>query len=383
MIIGIDARMMGKGFGLGRYVEQLTSHISVGDHENEYVLFVKPDFQHQSQNSHIKSIIADVPWYTLDEQINLPGIIKKAGVDLMHFPHWNVPFLYRGPFIVTVHDLTMYHYPRPEATTLGPVRFWLKDKAHRFLVRHAVKKAEHIIVTSQFTKQDVHETLGVPFEKMTVIYQAPFRGNNNFQVTHDNHPSNLPSQISKPYILYVGAAYPHKNVARLIEAWKIFEEKYKDTYQLVLVGKENYFWKRMLNTAGLNQGTPNDQRSQSIVFFGFASDEELEVIYKNASLFVFPSLYEGFGLPPLEAMVRGIPVVSSGASCLPEILGEAAMYFDPEDSGDMARAIEEALMNEDIRTELKLNARQELARYSAERMALQTRQVYRAHGLKK
>lgn len=176
MKIGIDARMMGKGFGLARYTEQLVLYLEKLDDLNEYVLFVRSDELriNNKELGHIKLVIADISWYSWKEQLKFKSIIKKEKVDLMHFPHWNVPLFYNDSFVVTVHDLTMYHFPRPEATTLGPVKFWLKDRAHRLALHHAVKKAEHVLVTSEFTKQDIHETLGVPKEKMTVTYQAPF-----------------------------------------------------------------------------------------------------------------------------------------------------------------------------------------------------------------
>ncbi|PIR74549.1 MAG: hypothetical protein COU35_01900 [Candidatus Magasanikbacteria bacterium CG10_big_fil_rev_8_21_14_0_10_47_10] len=347
MRIGIDARMMGKGYGLGRYVEELVAQLQQMESDHEFV-FLQPD----------------ISWYSIEEQFKMPSVIKKAQVDLMHFPHWNVPFFYRGPFVVTIHDLTMYHYPRPEATTLGPILFWIKDVAHRMLIRRVVRKAKHIIVASEFTKQDVHSTLGVPLDKMTVIYQAPFcKAHEADNTTHDFAKYG----IDKPFVLYVGAAYPHKNLERLLEAWKIVEDEYTDQYQLVLAGKENYFWTRLRSSIA---------ERQSIKYIGFVPDEDLTLLYKRASLFVFPSLYEGFGLPPLEAMAHDVPVVSANSSCLPEVLGEGALYFNPEDIHHIARMIYQGLTDEDVRAELRANAGRELSRYTARNFGLQTMNVY-------
>ena len=170
-------------------------------------------------------------------------------------------------------------------------------------------------------------------------------------------------------MLYVGAAYPHKNLEGLLNAWKIFEEKYGDEYQLVLVGKKDYFYSRIFNNRTIEQ-------CSNIVFTGFIPDEELVALYASVSLFVFPSLYEGFGLPPLEAMAHGVPVVASNRSCLPEVLGEAVLYFDPENYHQMASCIHHGLTDADLRFELKERGAEELKRFSWEKLARQTLAVY-------
>lgn len=371
MRIGIDARMLGTGYGIGRYIEQLIEHLALIDRENEYVLFVKEQGTMNNEQltklpENFREALTDIPWYSLAEQTKLTSIIKRERVDLMHFPHWNTPLAYRAPFIVTIHDLTMFHYPRPEATTLGPVKFWFKDKAHRLVIRHAVKRAKHIIVMSEWVKQDVHETLGVPMEKMTVTYQAPFQDNAEFRIQNSELILKKYS-IQKPYILYVGAAYPHKNLEGLLKAWKIFTEKYGAGYQLVLAGKEDYFYKRLKSVIS-NQ--------KSVVFTGLVSDDELIVLYESASLFVYPSLSEGFGLPPLEAMARGVPVASSNRTCLPEVLGEASLYFDPENYAQMAEVMYRGLTDEEASFELRQKAREELKRYSWGKLARETLGIY-------
>src|SRR3989338_10671992 len=177
MKIGIDARMYGpKQSGLGRYVQQLIDGLLKIDNENQYVLYVRTyEQQYEITNyENCKIIVVDIPWYSLAEQIKFKKIIKQEKVDLMHFPHWNVPLFYNDPFVVTIHDLIMYHYPRAEATTLGPIKYLIKDKLHHLVVKHAVTKAKKIIVASKFTQKDVHETLGFPNKKMVVTYQAPF-----------------------------------------------------------------------------------------------------------------------------------------------------------------------------------------------------------------
>ena len=156
----------------------------------------------------------------------------------------------------------------------------------------------------------------------------------------------------------------------LLKAWKIFEEKYGDGYQLVLVGKKNFFYERLFNHITI-------QPYNHIIYTDFVDDTALSALYDSASLYVFPSLYEGFGIPPLEAMAHGVPVASSNRSCLPEVLGEAALYFDPENYEQMADIMYVGLTNEEVRHELKQRGKEELKRYSWEKLARQTLEIYK------
>lgn len=377
MKIGIDARMLGPGFGLARYTEQLVKHLEQIDHTNQYVLFMRTENwdNFEPTNPNFTKVLADIPWYSLAEQIKFPPIIKKQKIDLMHFPHWNVPLLYSGRFVITVHDLIMYHFPRATATTLGPLTYWIKDRLHRLVVKNAVKCASKIIVTSEFTKEDLRKTLGVPEEKMTVTYQAPFKKfpiSNQFSINFQNqNDQNILNKynIAKPYILYVGSAYPHKNLETLLQGWKIFEERYDENYQLVLVGKDSSFYQKIINN-------PTFQHL-NIIYTGFVPDDELEILYNNASLYIFPSLYEGFGLPPLEAMAHGVPVASSDSSCLPEILQDTVYYFRPTDIRAISDAIEHLLVDKNLRARLIERGQKLCTRYSWETLAEQTLQIYK------
>lgn len=363
MRIGIDARMLGGGYGIGRYLEQMILHLAKLDSKNEYVLFLKKEnFDLLTLPVNFKKILVDIAWYSFAEQLKLPSAIQKENVDLMHFPHFNVPLFYRDPYLVTIHDLIMFHYPRQEASTHGPLVYWIKDLVHRFVVKNSVHRARHIFVTSEYTKRDVHETLDISLEKMTVTYQAPF------ELKHLNNKGTEyileKYGIKKPYIMYVGSAYPHKNLEGLVQAWKIFQKKYGTDYQLVLAGKENFFYTKLKNTLL--------KESQDVIYTGFVPDDQLSLLYQNALLYVFPSFYEGFGLPPLEAMTHGIPVASSKRSCLPEVLGDAALYFDPENLDEMADILYKGITDEILRTVLKQNAHKLLPNYSWDTLAKQT-----------
>lgn len=368
MKIGIDARMLGPGFGLARYVQQLVLHLQEVDHKNQYVLFMREKNwdRFEPTRNNFKKVLADIPWYTLEEQLKFKSIIKKQGVDLMHFPHWNIPLIYNDPYVVTIHDLIMFHYPRAGATTLGPIKFWLKDKAHRQVIRHAVKAANSIIATSDFTRQDIEKHLTIPKGKIRVVYQAPFTTQDlGFSVGKEEVLNKY--NIDKPYLLYVGSAYPHKNLLGLLEAWKIFRAN--NNYQLVLVGRRDYFYERVIKKV-------KEEGIGDVIFTGFVEDDELSVLYTNAYLYVFPSLYEGFGLPPLEAMSYGVPVISSNRSCLPEVLGDSVLYFDPENFEHMAVTMDKALNEKNIQMELQQNAREHFKKFSWERLAKETKHIY-------
>ena len=370
MKIGIDCRMIGsKNAGMGRYIEQLVKNILEIDTNNQYCLFVKdradPVLNKIKDKSNIKLITANIPWYSFAEQFRFKKIINKQKLDLMHFPHFNVPYFFRGNFVVTIHDLIMYHFSRAEATTLGPIRFWLKDMAHRILLHQVVKRATYIISTSYFSRQDLINVLLVDPKKIIVTYQAPFVENNKNNLDFDFAKFN----IKKDFVLYVGNAYPHKNLEKLLLVWDILEKKYNIEKQLVLVGRENYFYERLKKN--------KLAQKKSIIFTGYIEDKYLPSIYSNASLYVFPSLYEGFGLPPLEAQVFSVPVVSSNSSCLPEILGEGALYFDPDSADNMANVINTALTDRDIRYDLIQNARENSSRFSWLKLAKDTLDIYK------
>ncbi len=367
MKIGIDARMYGPNQGgIGRYIEQLIKQLQKIDLNNQYVLFLRSDnfTDCEITNPNFKKILADIKWYSLKEQTSFSGIIKKESVDLMHFPHWNIPLFYRGKFIITIHDLIMYHFPRTEASTHGPLIYWVKDKLHRLILSSAAKRAIAIIATSEFTKNDIVKELGVSPEKITVTYQAPFSKNTSTEP--------LPSEIKKPYALYVGTSYPHKNLSRLLRAWKKIEERSPEL-NLVLAGRKNFFYDQLI-------GSPEFKNCERIIYIPNPTDGLLETLYQNAYLFVFPSLYEGFGLPPLEAMLRDIPVASSNGSCLPEVLGNAAWYFDPNDTEDMARKILMTSDNPDLRITLQKSGAELLKKYSWEELTHKTLRLYQKSG---
>ncbi|MFA5061755.1 MAG: glycosyltransferase family 1 protein [Patescibacteria group bacterium] len=374
MRIGIDARMYGpKQGGLGRYIEQLIKNLEKIDSANEYIIFLrKENFEEfQPANSNFKKVLADVYWYGLAEQTKIPKIIKQQKVDLMHFPHWNVPYFYNGPFMVTIHDLILFHYPTRRASTRSVIVYWLKHQAHKILIKKISKKAKKIITPSEFTKQDIHKTLKIPLQKIFVTLLSPQpqeQKQNN--ISHKELFKKF--NINKPYALYVGVAYPHKNLEGLVDAWHDFEKKYGDNFQLILVGKKNYFYDRLINSKKFKQ-------CKNIIFTDYLNDDELNTIYSGAMLYVFPSLYEGFGLPPLEAMTHHVPVISANSACLPEILGSAALYFDPKNPEEITQALYNGFTNQNLRLNLIQQSQQILKKYSWLETAKRTLQIYKTY----
>jgi len=417
--IGVDARFFGpRQKGLGRYVQKLIQEL-----ENcelriancEFVIFLRQEnwdeyqpARHASQlarppsaspqanagragvagraqNSNFKKVLADYKWYGLKEQIFLPWKIWQEKIDLMHFPHFNLPIFCPTKFIVTIHDLVLKKFPTRRASTLGPIFYWLKNLAYRLVIWLAIKRAKKIIAVSNYTKEDILKYFNVESEKIKVIYEgAPLRTHSRGQSplvrpfkgrTKGDCP--LECVLSKPYLLYVGNAYPHKNLERLILAFQKLVEKDKLNLQLVLVGEMDYFYRRLSQGLSL-EAPPRIFLVKSIIFTDFVSDEQLETLYQNASLYVFPSLCEGFGLPPLEAMAHGLPVVCSQATSLPEILGPAAVYFNPCDINDITEKISSVLKNKSLQQDLIAKGFEQIKKYNWSKMAKETLETYQS-----
>ena len=369
MRIGIDARFFGSiGKGLGRYTQKLIENLEKIDRQNQYFIFLRRENwdEYQPQSKHFTKVLADVPWYTLREQIQMPKIFASCGLDLVHFPHFNVPVSYKGKFVVTIHDLILFRYPTRKASTLSAPAYFFKKKAYHRVINRAIKKSEKIIAVSEHTKKDILENFDIDPKKIIVTYEG---ADTIEKPLLENSETVLKKYgIMKPYILYVGNAYPHKNLDRLILAFKRVAKKHPGL-SLVLAGKEDYFYKRLKKTVA-------DNEVSNVVFPDHIEEDHLPTVYREAKLYVFPSLYEGFGLPPLEAMARNIPVASSNASCLPEILGPAAYFFDPRGISETSEAIEKVLTDNDLRRRLIEAGQQQVKKYNWQKMAKETLEIY-------
>ncbi|MDD5749849.1 MAG: glycosyltransferase family 1 protein [Patescibacteria group bacterium] len=365
MKIAIDLRIFGtEPGGIGRYNQKLLEELIKIDSQNFYFLIFrkKPEIE---LPKNFQIILCDCTWYSFKEQLILPWLLYWRRLDLVHFTHFNVPVLYRKKFVVTVHDLIMTRFPSRRASTLNSWAFGLKYFFYRRVIAYAVKKAKKIIAVSQFGAADIKEYFQLSdkaVKKIKVVYE----GVSSLTAAA---PDSSSARLAWPekYFLYVGNAYPHKNLEFLIKAFAVFRKNHPD-YHLVLVGKKNYFYERLEKEANCPQ----------VIFAGYLSDQELLAAYHQAQAYVFPSLFEGFGLPPLEAMSQSLPVLSSQASCLPEILGEAALYFDPKNQADLIQKMEEIISNGDLRDFLVQKGQEQIKKYSWEKMSKEILEIYQS-----
>lgn len=382
--IGIDARFYGPlGKGLGRYIQEIVDNVIKIDTVNKYVVFLSPDNFDEfiPAESRIKKVRTTARWYSLAEQLVMPFLIWQERLDLMHFPHFNVPILTPVKFVVTIHDLILTKFPTVRATTLAPLIYKIKNLAYKIIIALAVRRAKKVIAVSEFTKNDVVQKFKINPKKVIVTYEGVAnlaRGNDSlFVKKQDDRKTLLSYNIVDNFILYVGNAYPHKNLESLLEVFFELHKKHPDL-RLVLVGREDYFYKRLKSSAmNLNLWIEEIQNSP-VIFTGYVPDVELDVLYRQALFYVFPSLYEGFGLPALEAMAKSCSVASSNKACLPEILGEAALYFNPEDKADMFMKMDRLYSDQELREVLIKKGHQQVKRYNWWECARLTFDVYKS-----
>ncbi len=375
MKIGIDARFWGpSGKGLGRYSQKLIEELEKIDFENQYVIFLSPhNFeQYTPQNPNFRKICVDITWYSWKEQWQFPRILKRYKIDLMHFLHFNVPVLYRGPFITTIHDLILLDYPTHKASKLSLPYYWLKYLAYLLTIRVTTWKARHIIAISDFTKDSIEKHFRGTANKTTRIYNGidleKFNPVNKGEFSYSLFPMIIPGK----FFLYVGNVYPHKNIEGLLRSFRrmVNDSEVDSDIRLVIVGKTDYFFERVI---ALSRKLKLQDR---VVFPGFVPDDQLLQLYEDCMCYVFPSLHEGFGLPPLEAMAMGAPVLIANSTCLPEVFGPDVAYMDPHDEEDMYQAMKGVTRNPDFKQQQNQVAEQLLNKYSWSDMAKKTRELY-------
>jgi glycosyltransferase involved in cell wall biosynthesis len=382
--IGIDARFYGPlGKGLGRYTQEIVDNvIAINEDEAiDYVIFLSPENIDEfiCPNDHVRKELIVSRWYTLSEQFEVPYKWWRAKIDLMHFPHFNVPLIKTGAYIVTIHDLILTKFPTHRASTLHPLIYWFKDKGYRLIISSAVKFAKRIITVSEFTKLDLIEQFKAENNKIEVTYEGVAnlaKGSDSLFVAKlDNKKTLALYNIHVPFLLYIGNAYPHKNLEGLVLAFSKLHLQRPDL-RLVMVGKEDYFYNRVKDFARVNNLWQKENLNSPVVFTGYVPDADLEALFQEASVYVFPSLYEGFGLPPLEAMAHSCPVASSNRASMPEVLGEAADYFDPENKEEMISVILKILNNPEEQKRLITLGHEQIKKYSWWECALATSKIY-------
>ncbi len=356
MKIAIDARIINSS--TGRYVERLLTHLQKIDKTNEYIVLVRKkdlDFW-KPRNANFRLVVAEYKNYSLNEQLGFARLLYSLDVDLVHFCMPQQPLLYFGSHVTTVHDLTLlktynsdknwftYHFKQ----LLGVFVFWCIARSSR-----------HIMTPSQYTRREFVKFAKIKPSKVSVTYEAVG--------IHSSAPKAMDLPFKK-FIMYVGQQSDYKNIRRLMQAHQSLLATYPQL-GLVLVGKKSTMHRR-------NEEWGRRHDFKNILYTGFISDQEMAWLYKNCQAYIFPSLMEGFGLPALEAMTYGAPVVSSNATCLPEIYGDAALYFDPLDTQQMAQKIKCVLNDKAVKEQLVTQGYKRLELYSWDKTATQTHEIY-------
>lgn len=366
MRIGIDARFWGpQQGGIGRYVERLVAHLADMDSSHEFVFFVRKEvvaaWPFKKQNWHIVPV--DVQWYTFREQFVMPIHFYRARLDLLHVPHYNLPLLYLKKTVVTIHDFIVDDFPTARASTLYPIWLWIKKKAYRLTIWKAIRQSVSVITITEFSRKKIITNFPWAAKKIFITYEAvdPLLGDADWQTVSQRG-------LQSPYLLYAGNTYPHKNLERFLQAAHMVYQA-GEKFQVVLVGKRDYFSRRLeAMTTAIDM--------KNVLYFGYATDGELRLLYEHAQAYFFPSLSEGFGLPGLEAMQSGVPVYAANNSCLPEVYGPAASYFDPLSDAEIQASIKRSLHDILERQRLIEAGKKRLDDFSWQRMAEQTMAVY-------
>lgn len=317
--------MASGGAGISRYVTELFSSVLSQDKQNEYVLFfnrLDENLRNKFKPFGSRMVETGIGHYTWQEQANLPGILYRENLDLVHFPHFNVPLFYRKPFVVTLHDLTHTRFPGRKKSRI------LHRLAYNLVMSQAIKRSKKIIAVSESTKKEILDYFHVPSTKIHVVYEGVAGGYHI--IDKDKSVAEVSNRfgIKKPYILYVGVWRRYKNLPALAEVFDQLIDSGLD-YELVLAGEPDPYYPE------IKEKVFSISHKDRVRAVGRVSDYDLNFLYNGAILFVLPSLYEGFGLTALEAASCGIPIACSDIPTLREVLGSGSEYFDPDNMENM------------------------------------------------
>ncbi len=358
-IICIDARFWGtKHTGIGRYVENLIDHLP-DNSESEVVLIVNPNQKDEPKLANFKKYYARHHPYTFLSLLEMSWLLFQIKPDILHVPHLTIPIFWPGKIVVTIHDLIKHENPSPQSSTKPGLIYWLKFVEYLAMFHFTLWRASHIIVPSKYWKDVLHTKYRVRSTRITVTYEGVDTKFKKLSPPHIDLPD-------KPYVLYVGNVYPHKNIPLLLSAIKQL-----DGQVLLMIACA-----RSVFTARLQKMIEEQDLGKWVKLLGYVPDSDLKSLYQHALAFVFPSLVEGFGLPGLEAMSIGCPVISSNATCLPEIYGGAVLYFSPHDIADLVDKIQTVLENPSLRQNLIKKGKAQAAKYSWAKMGRLTWQIY-------
>ncbi len=362
MRIGIDlTHCYQRNGGIQRYAIELTRALLEIDHENEYILFFRGEIRKELANLKATMYVSAIKQQVLCEQTWLWRQANRARLDVLHLTGFAGPLLYSGKTVSTVHDMTQFLFP--ETMKTSQFLYW------RWLLPLALKRREAVITISDHSAQDISRILGIPSNQLNVI---PLAVDSVFTHTWtDSHSDAVVQKHHLPdyFFLIVGTLEPRKNHIRLLEAYTHLCRQTDTLPDLVFVGRKGWLYDSVLHRVSeLNL----DER---VHFVGAVPDVDLAVIYHLAEALLYPSLYEGFGLPILEAMASGCPVLTSNVSSIPEVAGDAAHYVDPISTKGIAEGML-AILNPELRSELIERGYSQVKKFSWKKVAEKTLAVY-------
>jgi glycosyltransferase involved in cell wall biosynthesis len=365
MRIAIDARKL-RDYGIGTYVRNLLRQLARQDTVNEYVVLCREvDCDSVEElGPRFRPVVVTAGAYSIAEQFALPIDLRRESAELFHAPHYVLPPLTRCRSVVTIHDCIHLRFPQYLPSRLG----YAYARAQMWTATH---QAARVITVSEASKRDILRYFHVPESRIEVIYNAI--DDRFWQQPAADEIARVRERyrLDNPFVLYAGNIKPHKNLERLIEAFHILRQDpaMKDV-QLLIIGDE------ISKYATLRRAVHRHKLHKHVRFFGFVSDQTLAALYRLADAFVFPSLYEGFGLPPLEAMASGTPVITSNVSSLPEVVGDAALMIDPYEPAAIADAMQRVLTDAALRADLSRRGLARAREFSWERSIARVREIY-------
>jgi glycosyltransferase involved in cell wall biosynthesis len=362
--IAIDARKL-RDYGIGTYVRNLLRHLSRIDTTTEYVLLCRPAYCEivEELGENFRAVAEPSPAYSVREQLTIPMDLRRERIDLFHAPHYVLPPLTPCRSIVTIHDCIHLRFPQylPNRLAYAYARGSLWIAAHR---------SARILTVSEASKRDILRYFRVPERKIAVIYNAIDERFGETPAPEEIERVRERYQLNDPFVLYAGNIKPHKNLERLIEAFYALRRRGFEQVKLLIIGDE------ISKYATLRRAVHRYKLHKHVRFFGFVPDQTLAILYRLAKVFVFPSLYEGFGLPPLEAMASGTPVITSNVSSLPEVVGDAALLIDPYEPDALADAMARVLTDPTLQADLRCRGYARVQEFSWERSVRRVREIY-------
>lgn len=368
MRIGIDARLVFYSkAGIGQYIIHLTRALANLETPDDHFVLLqsRKDKTKIIENYSFSRASLWTPSHHRLEQPALRVETSRKGLDLLHSPDFIPPFRRNYKSVITVHDLAFLLYP--QFMTAEAARYYGQ-------IDHAVRNTDHIIAVSKATKQDLISYLGVPSEKITVIYE----GSNPAYKRIDRQEARAFCEkrwgLDANFIFLISTIEPRKNVPTLLRAYKLLRNDYKRREKLVLAGSKGWLFEEVDETI------KSLKLEEDVILIGRVQDISVNYLYNAASMLVFPSFYEGFGLPPLEAMTCGTPVIVSKIKVMPEVVGDAALLIDPHDEADLAIAMHRLLTDAHLRAELIDKGLKRAAKFSWEQAARETLAVYHKVG---